>query len=113
MHILKAFPLTIQHGGSQSSNGQSVSLSGSGNTSSTVITGTKPNRGNEHCNGDSGRDDMPPKKQGRPLRFHPNEPCRPCTVWLQAGRDTQLAHHHISNPMRHPENVSICIVSAI
>ena len=73
VHILKAFPLIILHGGSQSSNGQSVALSGSGNTLSTVNRGTKRTRGNEHCNGDSGRDDMPPKKRGRP-RFHPNEP---------------------------------------
>ena len=47
---------------------------------------------------------MPPKKRGRPSRFHPNEPCGPCTVWLQTGRDTQLTCHHISNPMRHPGN---------
>ena len=41
VHILKAFPLIILHGGSQSSNGQSVALSGSGNTSSTVNRGSK------------------------------------------------------------------------
>ena len=101
MHISKAFPLIALHGGSQSSNGQSVSSSGSGITASIVNRGTKRARDNEQSNRDSGRDDKPPKKRGRPSRFHP---CDPCTVWLQTGRDSHLARHHISSPMRHSGN---------
>ena len=47
-------------------------------------------------------DGRPPKKRGRPSLYHPSQPCGPCSVWLQSGRDVRLAQYHRSNPMRHP-----------
>ena len=89
LHISKAFPLIALYGGSQSSNGQSVLSSGSGNTS-TVIRGPETI---EH----SGRGDMPPKKkEGTTIKVSPK---RLSTVWLQTGQDSYLARSHISSPM--------------
>ena len=47
-------------------------------------------------------EDEPPKKRGRPSVNHPYQPCGPCSIWLQTGRDARLMQYHKSRAMTHP-----------
>lgn len=47
-------------------------------------------------------EDEPPKKRGRPSANHPYQPCGPCSIWLQTGRDARLMQYHTSRAMKHP-----------
>ena len=99
---LCGIPITSLHGGSGDGAGKAVSSGNSGGTSSVRRRATKRTR---DCNQSDNNplEDRPPKKRaGRPSNYHPYQPCGPCSIWLQTGRDSRLIQYHISSPMRHP-----------
>ena len=83
--------------------GGSSTTSSARNGSRSVSLRHKPTkRANNTINQTDDHDSLdgrPPKKRGRPSMYLPSQPCGPCSVWLQSGRDVRLAQYHRSNPI--------------
>lgn len=90
------------HGGSGGASTAAANPSTSETSDSSRLGSSKRYRSTHQNDSDNDLDGRPPKKRGRPSSHHASNPCGPCTVWLQSGRNASVASHHLSSPMRHP-----------
>ena len=86
------------HGGTGNGNPNATVVSSTGSSSSKRKTTKRTIDGDNSDN----LEREPPKKWGRPFAYHAYQPCGPCSIWLQTGRDVRLVHHHVSDRMGHP-----------
>ena len=97
-------PILSYHNGSGGSGSR-----GKTSTSNSAVSGSQTlsskrkaiKRTMDRDHGDN-LEDEPPKKRGRPSANHPYQPCGPCSIWLQTGRDARLMQYHTSRAMKHP-----------